>query len=42
MAEAQVHSLGAAGVQEAIYCLLMMRDGFQAAVLAGDLVKAAL
>ena len=22
------HSLGAAGVQEAIYCLLMMRDGF--------------
>ncbi|MFP1678537.1 beta-ketoacyl-ACP synthase I [Alloalcanivorax sp. C16-2] len=25
------HSLGAAGVQEAIYCLLMMRDGFQAA-----------
>ncbi|MFP1683405.1 beta-ketoacyl-ACP synthase I [Alloalcanivorax sp. C16-1] len=24
------HSLGAAGVQEAIYCLLMMRDGFQA------------
>jgi 3-oxoacyl-[acyl-carrier-protein] synthase I len=25
------HSLGAAGVQEAIYCLLMMRDGFLAA-----------
>lgn len=25
------HSLGAAGVQEAIYCLLMMRDGFAAA-----------
>lgn len=25
------HSLGAAGVQEAIYCLLMMRDGFVAA-----------
>ncbi|MBV8593230.1 MAG: beta-ketoacyl-ACP synthase I [Caulobacteraceae bacterium] len=25
------HSLGAAGVQEAIYCLLMMRDGFIAA-----------
>ena len=24
------HSLGAAGVQEAIYCLLMMRDGFMA------------
>jgi 3-oxoacyl-[acyl-carrier-protein] synthase-1 len=24
------HSLGAAGVQEAIYCLLMMRDGFVA------------
>jgi 3-oxoacyl-[acyl-carrier-protein] synthase I len=24
------HSLGAAGVQEAIYCLLMMRDGFLA------------
>ena len=24
------HSLGAAGVQEAIYCLLMMRDGFTA------------
>ncbi len=24
------HSLGAAGVQEAIYCLLMMRDGFAA------------
>jgi len=22
------HSLGAAGAQEAIYCLLMMRDGF--------------
>ncbi|MGK0417771.1 MAG: 3-oxoacyl-[acyl-carrier-protein] synthase-1 [Halopseudomonas sp.] len=22
------HSLGAAGVQEAIYCLLMMRDNF--------------
>ena len=22
------HSLGAAGVHEAIYCLLMMRDGF--------------
>jgi 3-oxoacyl-[acyl-carrier-protein] synthase-1 len=22
------HSLGAAGVQEAIYCLLMMREGF--------------
>jgi 3-oxoacyl-[acyl-carrier-protein] synthase-1 len=25
------HSLGAAGVQEAIYCLLMMREGFAAA-----------
>ncbi|ARB45246.1 beta-ketoacyl-ACP synthase I [Alloalcanivorax xenomutans] len=25
------HSLGATGVQEAIYCLLMMRDGFTAA-----------
>ena len=25
------HSLGAAGVQEAIYCLLMMRDNFLAA-----------
>ncbi|MBV1913417.1 MAG: beta-ketoacyl-ACP synthase I [Cycloclasticus sp.] len=25
------HSLGAAGVQEAIYCLLMMKDGFIAA-----------
>lgn len=25
------HSLGAAGVQEAIYCLLMMRDGYLAA-----------
>jgi 3-oxoacyl-[acyl-carrier-protein] synthase-1 len=25
------HSLGAAGVQEAIYCLLMMEDGFAAA-----------
>ncbi|MDX1455079.1 MAG: beta-ketoacyl-ACP synthase I [Gammaproteobacteria bacterium] len=25
------HSLGAAGVHEAIYCLLMMRDGFKAA-----------
>lgn len=25
------HSLGAAGVQEAIYCLLMMRDGFLSA-----------
>lgn len=25
------HSLGAAGAQEAIYCLLMMRDGFVAA-----------
>jgi 3-oxoacyl-[acyl-carrier-protein] synthase-1 len=24
------HSLGAAGAQEAIYCLLMMRDGFVA------------
>ena len=24
------HSLGAAGVHEAIYCLLMMRDGFLA------------
>ena len=24
------HSLGAASVQEAIYCLLMMRDGFMA------------
>jgi 3-oxoacyl-[acyl-carrier-protein] synthase-1 len=24
------HSLGAAGAQEAIYCLLMMRDGFLA------------
>jgi 3-oxoacyl-[acyl-carrier-protein] synthase-1 len=24
------HSLGAAGVQEAIYCLLMMREGFVA------------
>jgi 3-oxoacyl-[acyl-carrier-protein] synthase-1 len=24
------HSLGAAGAQEAVYCLLMMRDGFVA------------
>ena len=36
------HSLGAAGVQEAIYCLLMMKDGFiTASANIDDLDKAA-
>ncbi len=35
------HSLGAAGVQEAIYCLLMMRDGFVAGSANIDTLDAA-
>jgi 3-oxoacyl-[acyl-carrier-protein] synthase-1 len=35
------HALGAAGVQEAIYCLLMMRDGFVAGSANIDTLDAA-